>query len=74
MTPQLLAENARAAIVLRFVSAGLGILFLVAGVTDVLRRSPWGILGAIGGVLILVGVVLDLRRERRERQAERRRD
>ncbi|KTR85897.1 hypothetical protein NS220_18510 [Microbacterium testaceum] len=62
------------AIVLRFVSAGLGILFLVAGVADVLRRTPWGILGAIGGVLILVGVVMDLRRERRERQTQRRRD
>lgn len=73
-TPKLLAENARVAIVLRFVSAGLGILFLVAGVADVLRRTPWGILGAIGGVLILVGVVMDLRRERRERQTQRRRD
>ena len=58
------------AIVLRVVSAGLGILFLVAGVADVMRRSPWGLLGAIGGVLILVGVVMDLRRERRERQRE----
>lgn len=68
MTPQLVGENARVAIVLRVVSAVLGILFLVAGVADVLRRTPWGILGAIGGVLILLGVVMDLRRARRERR------
>jgi len=70
VTPKLLDHNARVAIVLRVVSAGLGILFLVAGVADVMRRSPWGLLGAIGGALILVGVVMDLRRERRERQQE----
>lgn len=64
-------HTARVALVLRVVSAGLGILFLVAGVADVVRRTPWGFLGAIGGVLILVGVVIDLRRERRERRAER---
>ena len=58
------------AIVLRVVSAVLGILFLVAGVADVLRRTPWGILGAIGGVLILLGVVMDLRRARRERRRD----
>ncbi|BAJ76164.1 predicted membrane protein [Microbacterium testaceum StLB037] len=58
------------AIVLRVVSAGLGILFLVAGVADVLRRTPWGILGAIGGLLLLLGVVMDLRRERRERRRD----
>ncbi|GEB46040.1 MULTISPECIES: hypothetical protein [Microbacterium] len=62
------------ALVLRVVSACLGILFLVAGVADVVRRTPWGLLGVIGGVLILLGVVMDLRRERRERRAERQRD
>lgn len=59
------------ALVLRVVSAVFGILFLVAGVADVVRRTPWGFLGVIGGVLILLGVVLDLRRERRERRGER---
>ncbi|WP_186316639.1 hypothetical protein [Microbacterium sp. BH-3-3-3] len=53
------------ALVLRVVSAGLGILFVVAGVADVVRRSPWGIVGAVGGALILIGIVVDLRRERR---------
>ena len=62
------------ALVLRVVSACLGTLFLVAGVADVVRRTPWGLLGVIGGVLILLGVVMDLRRERRERRAERQRD
>lgn len=61
------------ALVLRVVSAVFGILFLVAGVADVVRRTPWGFLGVIGGVLILLGVVLDLRRERRERRAQRER-
>ncbi|MDR6691156.1 drug/metabolite transporter (DMT)-like permease [Microbacterium sp. 1154] len=61
------------ALVLRVVSAVFGILFLVAGVADVVRRTPWGFLGVIGGALILLGVVLDLRRERRERRAQRER-
>ncbi|WP_295850699.1 hypothetical protein [uncultured Microbacterium sp.] len=61
------------ALVLRVVSAVLGILFVVAGVADVVRRTPWGFLGVIGGVLVLIGVVVDLRRERRERRAERER-
>ncbi|MDQ1110667.1 drug/metabolite transporter (DMT)-like permease [Microbacterium testaceum] len=61
------------ALVLRVVSAGFGILFLVAGVADVVRRTPWGFLGVIGGVLILLGVVIDLRRERRERRSARER-
>jgi len=64
---------ARVALVLRVVSAVFGILFLVAGVADVVRRTPWGFLGVIGGALILLGVVLDLRRERRERRAQRER-
>ncbi|WP_150957366.1 hypothetical protein [Microbacterium testaceum] len=59
------------ALVLRVVSASLGILFLVAGVADVMRRTPWGFLGVIGGILVLLGVVVDLRRDRRERRAER---
>jgi len=74
VTLKLLDHNARVAIVLRVVSAGLGILFLVAGVADVMRRTPWGLFGAIGGALILAGVVMDLRRERRERRAESTRD
>ncbi|WP_295830374.1 hypothetical protein [uncultured Microbacterium sp.] len=61
------------ALVLRVVSAVLGILFVVAGVADVVRRTPWGFLGVIGGALVLTGVVVDLRRERRERRAERER-
>ncbi len=61
------------ALVLRVVSAVLGILFVVAGVADVVRRTPWGFLGVIGGALVLIGVVVDLRRERRERRAERER-
>jgi hypothetical protein len=39
-------------------------------VADVVRRTPWGIIGAIGGVLILLGVVIDLRRERRDQRGE----
>ncbi|WP_295823080.1 hypothetical protein [uncultured Microbacterium sp.] len=61
------------ALVLRVVSAVLGILFVVAGVADVVSRTPWGFLGVIGGALVLIGVVVDLRRERRERRAERER-
>jgi len=62
------------ALVLRVVSAALGILFVVAGVADVVRRTPWGFVGVLGGALILTGVVIELRRERRERRGERLRD
>ncbi|WP_295787448.1 hypothetical protein [uncultured Microbacterium sp.] len=52
-------------LVLRLILAGLGILFLVDGIADVVRRGPLGLLGIIGGALVLVGVVIDLRRSRR---------
>ena len=66
-------HTARVTLVLRVVSAGLGILFLVAGAADVLRRTPWGFLGVIGAILVLIGVVVDLRRDRRERREQRQR-
>lgn len=52
-------------LVLRLILAGLGILFLIDGVADVVRRGPLGLLGMIGGALVLIGVVVDLRRSRR---------
>ncbi|WP_295784483.1 hypothetical protein [uncultured Microbacterium sp.] len=52
-------------LVLRLILAGLGILFLIDGVADVVRRGPLGLLGIIGGALVLIGVVVDLRRSRR---------
>lgn len=52
-------------LVFRLILAGLGILFLIDGVADVVRRGPLGLLGIIGGALVLIGVVVDLRRSRR---------
>ena len=52
-------------LVLRLILAGLAILFLIDGVADVVRRGPLGLLGIIGGALVLIGVIVDLRRSRR---------